>query len=207
MLNITDVETFTDPIQAIADGDELKNATLAPGIQGLANRTRLLARRIWAGEAASRKYLELFAGRDVQNHWTTASPPSGTGSGLVLQQAGTDPTKGMWWTAVLPPKCTIKAVVAEVHGGSGHAGLPATMPALVLQAWDWSGATAQYAQTDPSASLGAYEIPHTIAKTGLSIGVTGTAGGLYQVRIFGEGGANALANKFHIASVYLELDP
>lgn len=52
-INITDVNEFTDPVQAPDDGDPANGATFQLGIQDLANRTRNLFNRLAAYEAAA----------------------------------------------------------------------------------------------------------------------------------------------------------
>lgn len=55
-INITDVDTFSDPIVAPADGDVLNAASVTDaggvGFQGLANRTRKLGNRMGIGASA-----------------------------------------------------------------------------------------------------------------------------------------------------------
>lgn len=52
--NITDVDTFTDPVTAPADGDPLNAASIITnGIQPLSNRTRNLANRTGGGAGTS----------------------------------------------------------------------------------------------------------------------------------------------------------
>jgi hypothetical protein len=86
-----------------------------------------------------------------------------------------------------------------------HSALPASKPNISV----YSGIPGENnvalatLVTDPSASVAAYETPHYVEITGLS--VTVAAGTRYVVLISGESGANAVANAFVMQNVEVTL--
>lgn len=96
--NITDVDTFTDPIQAPADGDALNATTLDLAPQGLANRTRHNKNRLDAGA-------EYFVGQitgtsvAILGTWTLTTVSKSSGFSLASNQV-TVPEDGLYEVSI-----------------------------------------------------------------------------------------------------------
>jgi len=88
--NITDVDAFTDPIVAPADGDSANAATFQAAPQGLANRTRNLKNRVDVIEAALTA-LQTAAATATFDGTLTHGEPDGVANAakLTLSGAGT----------------------------------------------------------------------------------------------------------------------
>lgn len=202
--NLAETLEYPTAIQAPLDGEAGVVASVNLAFSRLANRTFFIASKVPGVFAGYKLHLPLFQARDEGGEFIEAAPPGG--DGLVLQQNGTDATKALRWTVVAPPGTRIVAVTAEVHGGSTHVGLPATKPAVSIKGFSWDAATLSYSESDGSASVAAYEDVHEITKV-VALDTTADFGGIYIVSVTGEGGANALANQFHVGRVWLTLDP
>lgn len=88
-------------------------------------------------------------------------------------------------------------VIVSIEPGTGHGGLPATLPQITLQSIEQSTNvvnTHGSAAVDPSASVGAYELVHdiTLVLTPLLIDL---ANRRYFIKYEGEAGANSVVNK------------
>jgi hypothetical protein len=106
----------------------------------------------------------------------------------------------------------IKQVGVYVHGGAGHAALPATKPRIRLMRASVSAGIVTHnevaALNDSSVDVAAYQTTHTITLTGLSLGVTPTSPSLWTyVRFTGESGANSLAGEFKITGGFVVVNP
>jgi len=136
---------------------------------------------------------------------------SGGGTGWMVQTsiAGTG---GVGLAIVNRPAMgTITRIFASVIGdkdaGSAHAGgLPSTMPRLI--AYHHNAQIASWTQlfnvVDPSASPGAYDGVHVIEQTGLSIAFNEED--VFYLKFAGEFGTNAIANKFAVRSIGVNID-
>lgn len=94
------------------------------------------------------------------------------------------------WEADVPDGATLTTVSWTINPGSGRGGLP-SLPVLWVEVVNVStGAISHSATvTDPSASLGAYEVQHTITTTSLGWTIDRDTE-IVLVRVQGEYGAN-----------------
>jgi len=92
----------------------------------------------------------------------------------------------------LPRGVTITAVIAHVKGASGHAGLPAVVPAVALGQLNVTTGTITSVGIagDPSVSVGGYQGYHFISLTGLSQSLN--TSNPYIISFRGESTTNAL---------------
>jgi hypothetical protein len=111
-----------------------------------------------------------------------------------------------------PPGYVINQAHARIRGngfGVGvHSALPATMPKLTLYELDPfnNNAVLQSANaTDSSANAAAYDAAHSINITGLTWTISGSR--RYRVKLEGEAGANALANRLTLSSFAISWSP
>lgn len=100
----------------------------------------------------------------------------------------------------IPDGATLTSVEVWVLTSAPHAGLPATPPTAVLNkiAVETGSASLLSGETDQSADVTAYELPHSItlnasSTTPLSPSVIDNAAFYYRVKVTTESGANALA--------------
>lgn len=159
--NLTDVDEWTDPVQSIADGDELDSANLTLGIQDLANRTLFTASRL-PGVAPGGVWVAV-------NPLAGAPSSGGTGTwvsgGNWVNTAHGTKTVGFGFSC--PHGGKVQTLRAWITPAGSHAGLPATMPQLAAQFFNLSsgGSTSPAVQSDASPSLVAYESLHNITLT------------------------------------------
>jgi hypothetical protein len=98
-----------------------------------------------------------------------------------------------------PHGATVTLVEVYIEGASAHAGLPANMPTISLYSMSSSGAGTNIGTgTDASASVAAYQDPHTISLV-VSHLVNRTTGRLAVV-LDAESGANALVGATYIGT-------
>lgn len=107
-VNITDSNTFTDPVQAPDDGDNGNGATFQLAPQALANRTRNLKNRLDAADAdiadlqtdkANLSGTNTFSGDQTAPNWLHATPKAQTRtkSGYAHGMGGSWSHPGAWW--------------------------------------------------------------------------------------------------------------
>lgn len=206
--NVTETETWTSPLTAIADGDAVNGATWLAAIQGYANRLKYLAARVPGVQTE----VILTAPMPTASSGAYFTAPEGHSTEGPMIQSGTpgsDPiAKCTWYNA--PRKGTLTQVVLRVQGAwssSAHGALPSSMPAFKVWRSDpTTGVATQVGSTatDSSASVGAYEVAHDITLSGLSESLEGR---LYFIEVRGEDDTNALANSFAVISMKFSVTP
>ncbi len=122
--------------------------------------------------------------------WDTAA-----GASWYVVQAVTGKTLTI--DVELPDGCVVNEFHAILDGAPAHGALPGAMPSVALVKTDFTSGsvlvpTIVSTQTDTSASVAAYELAHTVSKTGLTETVTRSTH-RYFIAITGEGGANFVA--------------
>lgn len=93
----------------------------------------------------------------------------------------------------VPNGATLTEVEVRITGAAAHAGLPGTMPSIIVRRFDTSsglGFTLGSA-TDSSGTVGAFQSSHSITVSGLSHTIDRTIN-RYYVQLIAENGANAL---------------
>lgn len=128
------------------------------------------------------------------------------GASEILRQLAANADPALFHVPQLPSGAilSITALVAA-WTGTPHGALPAVMPTLTLQGYDIAGiAGTLYSQTDPSASVVAYEGVHSIVVA--TLGVELMSGKTYLVNITGESGANSQVG-LRIAKLYATIIP
>lgn len=191
-MNVTDsVAWATVPL--IDDGDPLSNAEFLATAQALANRTAYLREAI-PGKAVSLAIdIPLVASLNVSSRFTQV----GSAGNLYWSQTSVADTGPLWFTVTgrLPKFGKIDSVTVQILGG-GSGGLPGTMPSWSLNRTGrvngsaYPPTTAAIASaTDASGSLGAFQVSHGITAAGINHTILTDSD--YNLRVFGEAGANA----------------
>lgn len=208
--NITDSDTFSDPIVHPTDGDAVNGAGIELVAQGLANRTRWLLNRILGATAQTIIVPPIPAAQEGE-YFATASMPADTTDGAMLQSGvpGSDPICKCFLVG-LPRTGTITGVRANVFGAwasAVHGALPSSMPSIQL--WKMnaqSGALAQVGSTatDTSANVAAYEVAHQLSIASISQTIEGF---VFFVLVRGEDDTNALADSFAVMSFEVDVEP
>lgn len=204
--NVTESDAWTTPLTAAADGDAVNGANFLTVMQGYANRLKSLGVRV-PGVVVGHNSLWPPTPSEVNSDWGTPMGVS-TVFGPALTQRGITgtPTAIVQLTNV-PNKGTLKSVTATVKG-TGHSGLPATLPHMKLWKIALTGAavtTLIEDVVDPSASQAAYDVVHQIS-TATFTEVLDTAKAFFA-EFRGEAGANAIANAFSVLAIALVIDP
>ena len=200
--NHTDVDQFNTVVK-FNDGEAATAASVRAAIEPLADRGHFLRRRLLSGEVGDVVQCRFAPTFNDQAKWVASLSPVGHSQSDVASAFY------IVFELELPKNCVLKEIHATLLGSAGHAGLPATMPRLRLLRQDTgsSGApTALGDQSDTSASVGAYEVPHSVSIAGLSEVIAHDGGNRYYVRIDGEAGANSQA-ALAILDVTAVVDP
>lgn len=190
--NITDVNTWTTPLQDLADGDLIDGAAFLAAQQGVGNRTEFLRKRVYAGESGDTIRPQLVSNDTAV--WAIGA----AGSAYALNQISAAGASILLMPLEpLPKSGLLTSVSINLAGAAGHAGLPGTMPTLRLYRQD-IGSVAAPTQvgatiTDTSASVAAYELSHALTITGLTEALAHDSGNRYYIRVTGETGANSVA--------------
>jgi len=205
--NITDVDEFTAPVQAPANGDLVEGPTPELGMQDLANRTRWLKNRIVGANSGDALLIPFAALSNVSSRFSF----SGVAGPLGWTQTDVTDAGAIYFdiSPVLPLQGTLTTVVAQVAGGPGHTGtLPSIVPILSVfkQTGSLAGATTLGSQADTSADGTAYELYHSIPVTGLAEAFDHADGNRYYARLEGEAGTNKFVNLVLVV-LYALVDP
>jgi hypothetical protein len=201
--NVVDADTWTVTVETAADGDAVNGASRLLTAQDLADRSRYLYNRTIGPSGVGIWHVPL--GDDLVNtaaRWAFSQ----TSTIMGWEQTSVASAGRLRWPIVLPLTGRITQVEARVDGnlGSGggtHAGLPGTMPRLGLDRQDHFGGTSAQVGvvSDPSASVAAYEVLHSITLSGLSEDIDEHK--TWYVYVDGETGANALANELVLLDI------
>lgn len=200
---VTGTDTWVDEVRVIDDGDSCSNAEHGATATDLANRTTHVRNAV-PGVAPS------LVVKVPLTAWSSSKWVQGSTVNLATWVNNDTSAAGelnFHVPTTLKGKITaVKVYVTGTNGfGSPHAALPATKPVLRLVSQELAvGATVVASQTDPSATVGAYNANHTIEITGLSSPFA--LGREYFVQLTGETGANAEDLKFRLASVEVTIE-
>jgi hypothetical protein len=188
---LTEVDTYTATVTVPDDGDTRNASSVVAGFQDIADRTKNLDRRSMMGETELVVPGGLFVPHDVSVTTDYVRSSSGVAGHHWLQNS----TTASLLLAPLPHlrSGTITAITLYLEGSVGHGGLPATMPEFYLISAPLTDGSAPVtevtAQVDASGSVGAYEVPHTIDATGLSVTIDPLNS--YWVSMLGEASTNS----------------
>lgn len=201
--NLTGTNTWTDPVQGIANGDPVDAATDNLALQGLANRDVWLKNRILS---AGGGIVPIPLNAPFSNSGGFAFYDSGTGRIGWRQEAAA--VHLMRW--VIPPLVSGKLVrvYASIDGnggGTNHVGLPAQLPILQLTHVDMAtGVATTGAAAADGSNLAAYELLHEISVAPVPDWYFGPTVFTY-LDFFGESGANSLANCLLLIGARMEV--
>lgn len=198
-------------IDVFDDGDNADAASIAPALEGLADRTAWFTKHIYGGEAGD--YFPVPLSPLMNDNARFVWAATGVGLGL-LQVDVTDEGFLLFELPLITKLGGIVSLTAHLVGQTGRAGLPATKPQISLVRENNIDAATAYTivatQVDGSGTLGAYEGAHYIS---LAISPTEAidfaAGGYakrYYVLFKGETGANSLANKLLLKGLTCDLE-
>lgn len=133
--NITDVDEFTDPVTAPADGDAANAATFLAGLQKLSNRTRFLLNKVWVATPAT---VVRWVGTGYQSSSDSAANEVGwmhlhADPGIAVSAAPASRAKRLLsFDHVLPNGCTITQVRVRVDPSTAQASAGNRMSAQVF---------------------------------------------------------------------------
>ncbi len=197
--NITPVDAFTAPVVVATDADAANGAEKLLTAQALTNRTENNNSRLndIPQVTTVTNYMVPILGYKMlgtSNPWVFDS-----GFGALLDKTAN--ARPVFWDVQVPPAgSTIDSFTVYVNGHSGRAGIPATPPLVILQRLNKVtnvGVTVS-SQAD-TAGFVAYELDHTISKTGIAHTVL--ADEQYQILVFAEDSTNALPDLFTIFAI------
>jgi hypothetical protein len=163
-MNITEAASWTTPVPLIDDGDSLSNAEFLATAQALANRTAKIATLV-AGLPGN-KTLPI-ALNPVWNQ-SSAFALNLSSKHFWLEQNVATGVGGLYfWLPPLPVgvrlvSCTMRWTGART---GAHGTLPTTMPAIEASYQDDISDTQIASQSDTSATVGAYDVPHDVIVT------------------------------------------
>ena len=195
--NIVDVDTFTAPIVAPASGDPRTAASVETGLQGLSNRTRNLANRLFPIES-------VMAG-NIRPSYRCVYDPAATQWSLLPDgylQVSNLATNRIFYQPVngLTSQMQIEAVTFYVNGSdegaNPHSALPENMPGFALVkhgATDLDLAAVSLTGgfiVDSSASVAAYDAWHSITHV-LATPYEVQANDFFRISFRGETGTNS----------------
>lgn len=191
MQNITDVDAFTDPGVAIADGDALNGTNFLTMMQWVANRTRWIKNRMLGVTAGDVLAIPLNIGYNLSARFSRTAAP------MQVRQTDTTSAGAVSFEITPPCSCQLNSVTVIIKPAGAHGGLPGTMPTLSV--WRWDPTTETNTQlgsttTDTSASVGVYEGAHTLTVSGLTETIDTETGTRFYALFTGESGANAVNN-------------
>jgi len=200
--NIVDVDTFPESLSISQDGEDADEASLMLMLQGIANRTRWLKRRIWGFGNLTNQWLTIplqpiRAVDPIDDALLDGMGTKRSGNAIVLRQINLGGKATVYLPSILNGML-IKEIYAWGRGRGVHAALPDSLPRFVLRSHTYDGNTAVIGTgTGSSASVSNY---HSSFEMSLSI-----AGSLsvvestsYHIEFIGENGANAAADGFEI---------
>jgi hypothetical protein len=197
LIPVAAVDTATVSIPE--DGIDPRNmTTLEPALQKLVNNDLAFK------NAAFRKIYCSHARLGV--NWNDYN--SGTGSMLaqylVAQGIADAVPDNCIFTVDLPVGSKITGYGMRILPTAGHVGLPVIKPSILVEQLDQDLGSfvgvGSPATNDGSANVAAYELAHTVEKTGLSHVVI--ADRQYFVRVGGEGGVNRI-NDLYVTAVWV----
>ncbi len=182
---------YTAPV----DGDLKPVASVRVMLEGLADKAAHLD---WPESDATKKYplASRLLTRTVRAAFVPSVPANWTSllGGAMVQTGGTPTVSGGFQILDLPDGAVLSELRIYIDPIGGHGALPATMPKVQVFRWvpATGVSTSLVSQTDPSASVVAYEALHVITAT---LGTTETidnVNNVYAVVFDSEGGANSL---------------
>lgn len=123
--------------------------------------------------------------------WTSLIVSSGADPQYIINGAVSS-TSGLVFDFDLPDGITIERVSVRVEPNNAHSALPAVMPRIEVYLADntTGNVTLLATGTDTTATVGAYNLPHTISATIASVAFGAWVNSLY-VKVYGESDANA----------------
>lgn len=205
---VVESDAWTTTINVPNDTEGANQASLLSNfVQGLANRTTHLRKGIPGIASSYQLEVPLAAIQSASDRFT------GNASGWLQ----TDVASGGPLYIVLPRVPYGK--IDELHvlvSAFGHAALPANKPQVGLFRWNATpgdpAVGSSYAApvggaytVDPSAAVADYDKVHLISATGMNY--TPDPYELIQLVIWGESGANAVADRFKVARAWLVIKP
>lgn len=196
---ITPVNNFETSINIPAPGEGVTSAAIALGVQANANRSENNNSRLNDIPQVNTVTNYLVPILGYKTLGTTHQWIYGGAFGAIEDNnANASP---IFWDINVPPVgSTIDSFTIYCNGQSGRADIPQFPPVVQLYRYNkaTNAGTLVASATDPSGFV-AYELDHTIPKTG--IGEIVLADEQYQILVFAEDGTNATANLFTIFAI------
>lgn len=203
---VTESATWSATVPLIDDGDPLSNAEFLATAQALANRTAYLA-SIVAGAGANKTYTVRFDPiinsssaftliLSSQHFWLEHTPATGVGALYFPLE-------------LLPPGIRLVSATMRYAGArealGAHGTLPTTMPLIAVHYQDDLNDTQIATQSDPSASVAAYDLVHDVTVT-CNHTIVGPPRN-YYIRIAGENGGTLGTASPSLYNVAITLGP
>lgn len=194
-INNPGVDTWEVNIVGPADGDAVASAIANLGHEDSANRTVYLRTRL----------IPAIGGYLPINVAPSYAPSPGWAFDPIQYRWEQDnialPYALMFPFHLWPP-CSFAAVRVRVQGGAGHVALPAQLPMLWVYRQQAGVVTLLASVTDPSASVAAYEAPHTLTAA-LAVNEAIAIDKQFYAVLTGESGANSIPG---LALLYAAVD-
>lgn len=188
-----DTATFQVPEDTV---DDQTAASLEPAFQKCLNSTLAFKNGIYRKIYCSVVRLGSVSWRDHN-----LGVGSMGGQFVLAQTTAAAAAEWCQFSIDLPVGAVITSYGMRLLPTVGHAGLPAGKPQIIMSQWDQdlgSGVTVGGAgATDASASVPAYEVYHTVEKTGFTHTVI--ADRQYFIAVSGESGANRINDLYYSA--------
>jgi hypothetical protein len=209
--NITGTNVNTSPIVVPDNGDPVDGAGLALASQGLANVDTYIKDKIM-GLSTDRYFsIPLVPIYNGSNIWVQTLDFAGMPIWQQSTAAGGE--------LMFPVPCVPWGFLKEAHINlSGLAGTHGAMPAVKPRLRIWQRPNTQLLGADPillssiqstttdsAASVPAYEVIHTISKTGLSLSLDYPT--VYLIDLIGESSTNAVANGLVLTNIIIKVGP
>lgn len=199
-----------------SNGESLTEASLVTFVQPIINAAEFIGSRVPGANRSAVPLEIMFGAGDAGTtqglfgspDWVLTSGPSVT-QRLAWVQASRAIGDSIRWqlNSRLTQGMVIRGFTIDLIGQSSHAALPSIMPVARLVKSARGIGTSVYrvsapvvtivdSQTDSSANVTAYQLLHTITKTLSSPETIDLTSFLYELIIFGEGGANSIDQGF-----------
>jgi hypothetical protein len=208
--NITGTNVNTSPIVVPDNGDPVDGAGLALATQGLANTITYTQDKILGIGPDRFIAIPMLPIMNFSNIWTNNVGDAG-GMGYWIQS--TNAGGEIQFPLPVLPFGFLKEVYVWLVG-QGHGALPANKPRLrvykrlnvttvggLFPSSSIEGATI----TDGSANVAAYEVVHSLAKTGMALALDYAH--TYNISVIGESSTNAIANGLLLQQVVIKVGP
>jgi len=206
----TDPGSFVAPVPVPVPGTRVTAGDVIATAQSLANQTKHLDNRITATDAAQQSTLDVLRGaspRLFQFNCPDGANPTmwdfQTHMGEWTQVTVAAPVCPLVVNIVGIPKGSVISEIRVTLKATGHGvSIPASLPSFQFTKCSTSTGGSMIATASDIGPVGLYDTTHQIIMSSLSETIDDTAYS-YSLRLYGEGGANALAGAVRVFGVHV----